>query len=316
MYRSLLVAAVAAALALPAAAGASTVTGTPDPGNPSWTDATFTGSSGVNDVTLESWPSIAWADLAQPLTAAGLCTAGPPVTCPPGPATVNLGGGADRLTNNGYGWSLTVSGGTGNDRIKANGSSTTVHGNDDQDTIDVRANGTAYGYGDNGADALRGAYPTGPGTALSGGWGTDLLVGAGGFGTDQLQGNQDADQLVSVRGGGTADGGGGNDTLVNLGLYAMGVNLIGGAGADTIAGGDGSDAVNAGTGNDVIDVTDHDADTVACGDGTDVVYAGPEDTVAADCESVRPGPAPALAAVGQALAHVHEVFPDTPTGNS
>lgn len=314
MPRSLFVAALAAALALPAGAGASTVIGTPDPDIPSWTDATFYGGNGRNDVTLDR--SFTWTDAAQPLRGRGACTAGPVVTCPPGPANVLLGGGDDRLTNVFYNLAITVDGGPGEDAITADGVSTHVHGGEDGDTIDVRADGNAYAWGDNGHDHLRGAWPFGLGARLYGGWGPDLIVGAGTFGGDVLEGDQDDDEIFAVRSGGTLDGGPGNDTLIDLSDLGAGSTLLGGPGIDTIVGSAAANQVDAGGGADVIDVSgDAAVDTVACGAGHDLVWADPQDVVAPDCEHVRPGPAPELGEVEQAVDHLHEIWPDVPTGD-
>jgi hypothetical protein len=314
MNRSLLAASVLAALALPAAAGASTVTGVPDPTLPTWTDATFAGGSGSNDVTLTS--TFTWTDAAQPLTGLGTCTPGPVVTCPYGPANVQLGGGGDRFTNTFYSADLAVDGGPGDDTITANGNTTAVHGGDDGDTIDVLANGAALAWGDNGHDHLRGAWPHGLGARLYGGWGPDLIVGAGTFGNDLLQGDQDDDQLFAVHSGGKLDGGAGNDTLIDMSDHDSDSDLIGGAGADTIVGSAYVNRVDAGNGADVIDVSGDDAvDTVTCGPGSDIVWADPQDVVARDCERVRSGPAPELGEVEEAVDHLHEVWPDVPTGD-
>jgi Ca2+-binding RTX toxin-like protein len=319
MNRSLVVASLLASLALPATAGASTVTGTAHPGIPSWTDAVFVGGSGVNDVTLTSFPAYTWTDAAQALTAQGLCVQSTPVTCGPGPAVVQLGGGDDRLTNTGYSLDLSVTGGSGEDTITANGNTTVVHGNDGEDTIDVRANGAPVAYGDDDDDHLRGAYPNGLGSRLYGGYGNDLLVGNSLWGDDRMDGGPDDDQIFAILAGGQATGGNGNDTIVDIAANGYGSHLTvsGGAGADTIVGGDATDTVDAGGGADVIDVggdSGSHVDSVICGSGHDIVWADAGDTVAADCEDVRSGPAPDLGAVDAAVAHLKETYPTSPTG--
>ncbi len=109
---------------------------------------------------------------------------------------------------------------------------------------------------------------------------------SGGGGEDHLRGGGGAD---------TIDGGPGADTL------------DGGFGDDQIVGGPGPDAIHAdqaggacGTayctlpyGNDVVDARDGEVDTVDCGVGADRVLADAVDVVAADCEQVDRGPAPA-----------------------
>jgi Ca2+-binding RTX toxin-like protein len=61
------------------------------------------------------------------------------------------------------------------------------------------------------------------------------------------------------------------------------VTMYAGAGSDTLIGGGGNDTINARNG-----VAGH----VTCGGGTDVVTADPDDTVAADCETVDGGTSP------------------------
>ena len=51
---------------------------------------------------------------------------------------------------------------------------------------------------------------------------------------------------------------------------------------------------------------------MTCGDGRDTVYADADDTVAADCEKVRRGPAPELPGLPTAIAHLEETYPDSP----
>ena len=78
-------------------------------------------------------------------------------------------------------------------------------------------------------------------------------------------------------------------------IYAGSGNdtLIAGGGKDTLIGGSGTDSFQGGSGNNTIDSRNGKPETVACGGGTDTVTADPSDTVAADCESVDRGTAPA-----------------------
>jgi hypothetical protein len=66
--------------------------------------------------------------------------------------------------------------------------------------------------------------------------------------------------------------------------------INGNAGNDKIYGLGGNDHLNGGPGNDII-VGGPGADVITCGSGTDTVSADPNDTVAADCETVH-GAAP------------------------
>jgi Ca2+-binding RTX toxin-like protein len=321
MFRTSVVAAsVAAALALPAAAGASAVTAVTPPGA-LYPLTTFTGGPDANDLTFEGHlpNSFTWADAAQPLKAKAGCTAGAPVFCLPGNAQVNLGGGDDRFDNPFSNGSVTVEGGAGNDAISVNGNITTASGGADDDTIDVRANGNPLANGDGGNDSLLGGDGFVLKATVSGDGGDDLVVGFSRG--DAASGGNGADEVLSVNGRGTLDGGAGSDVLVNLGAAPAGLTMSGGNGADTIVGTpDGTDAVDAGAGNDVIDVSGADdpafpvSDAVTCGDGKDTVYADADDVIAADCEKVKHGPAPALPGVADAIAHLKATFPAVPTG--
>lgn len=318
MNRSLIVASVAAVLALPATAGASTVTGTPDPTNPAWSNAVFAGGNGVNDVTLTGSTVLGftWADAAQTLKAKGTCVAGAPVVCPIGDADVQLGSGDDTLTNSFYSLFVSVEGGSGNDTITANGNGTTVSGGSGQDTIDVKANGAAVAHGDADADALRGGHPSNWGAKLWGDGGSDLVVGnAHG---DELEGGSGNDQIFTAFGeSGFAHGGPGADVIVDLGVIGGAFTSHGDSGNDIIIGATtAADAVDGGANADRIDVSGGGPDdTVACGPGFDVVWADAGDTIAADCEVVRAGPAPAFGDVAAAVAHLRATYPTTPTGS-
>lgn len=319
MLRSLLLASAAAALAVPAVAGASSVTAVVVPGA-SVPLTTFTGGPAVNNVTFEGrFEGFTWIDAAQPLTAGAGCTPGTPVLCLPGDAVVDLGGGADRFSNPYANRSVTVNGGAGDDTIAANGNITTVHGGAGGDTIDVNANGNPVATGEGGDDHLRGGWANVFKTTLSGDADNDLVVGWS-LG-DDLSGGAGNDQLFSTLGRGKADGGSGNDVIVNLGVRAGGFTALGGSGADTIVGTpDGTDVVDAGAGNDIVDVTGASdpefpvSDTVTCGDGKDTVYADADDEVAADCEKVKHVPASWLPGVDQAVEHLKDTYPNNPTG--
>lgn len=320
MFRSsVLLASVAAVAALaPAVAGASTVSAVPEPGS-SFLDTTFRAAAGGSDVTLASVSGVGgvWSDAAQRLRAGLNCTpgAGGTVTCPAGPAVVELGSGDDRLTNAFFAFDLTVRGRAGDDRVTANGNATHVSGGSGDDVLDLRANGGPFGQGDSGDDALRGGYPTNLGATLDGGSGDDLVVG--GSHRDLLTGGTGDDQLFSVWGeDGAASGGKGDDVLVDLaassrlaGFYTMN----GDAGDDTLVGGRFDDALNGGPGDDVILAAgDTGLDAITCGTGDDTVYADAGDTVAGDCEHVVLGPAPARPELDEAFAHLAAVFPDVP----
>lgn len=326
MHRSLFAVPLAAmVLAVPAAAGASTVDAElPSPSALRY-DLTFTGGNRVNDVTFDG-RGFRWTDAAQPLKALGSCVQGNPVTCPSGDSSINLDGGDDRLLiqPNG-GLDTAVHGGAGADTIDADSNTLAVFGDGGPDTIDATANGTVDADGGPGADAVRGGRGIGSGSRLTGGDGADLLVGDAVV-RDQLSGDDGNDDLFVTYATGTVDGGAGADVIADLGLRARALNATGGAGADTIVGGPATDTIDGGLGADTIDVAGDpsgdpefpSADTVTCGPGNDTVYADPEDSVAADCEHVLTDAVPdhrSLPRVAAALAHLAAVWPTHPTGS-
>jgi Ca2+-binding RTX toxin-like protein len=312
MLRSLLIASSAAALALPAAAGASTIDATPPTG---FAAITFLAGPGDSDLTLASGNN--WTDAAQTLTGTGGCTGSPVVHCPNGNATITFRGGNDRFTNAFYFYDLSIDGKGGNDTIVANGAHTTATGGAGDDTIDISANGSPTGSGGAGNDQLRGGYPSNAATTLSGEGDDDLVVGNSN--NDTLTGGNGADQLFSAHGNaGTADGGAGDDVIVNLATATIPGTFAetGSGGDDTIVGGRWTDIVKAGNDDDVIDVSGDAAtatDKVSCGRGVDTVYADAGDVIGDDCETILPGPAPDLPVVDAALAHLAAAFPTTPT---
>jgi Ca2+-binding RTX toxin-like protein len=316
MHRSLLAAAsLSAALLLPAAAGASTVSY--DPGTGPVGSTTFQAAPGAVDVTLTS--NNRWTDAAQTLTAGAGCTdlGTGTVSCPATSDVVaNLRGGDDTFTNTFYWYGLTVHGNGGDDTLSGNGNQTTLYGDGGADHIDVKANARSYAYGGNGPDEIRGGFPQGNGTSLDGGPGADLVVGNSND-DRTITGGDGADQLFNIRAvAAELDGGAGADTIISIGTVRFGYGTItidGGDGPDTIVGGRGHDVVDAGIGRDTIDVTEATSpDTVTCGAGVDTVYADATDTIAADCENVFYSAAPALPAVDAAKAHLSAAFPDTP----
>jgi Ca2+-binding RTX toxin-like protein len=310
MLRSLLIASSAAALALPAAAGASTIDATPPTG---FAAITFLAGPGDSDLTLASGNN--WTDAAQTLTGTGGCTGAPVVHCPNGNATITFRGGDDRFTNAFSFYDLTIDGNGGDDTIVANGNHTTASGGIGDDTIDVNANGSPTGHGGSGDDELRGGYPSSAATTLTGDADDDLVVGNSN--SDTLTGGSGNDQLFSARGNaGSADGGAGDDVIVNLATAVIPGSFteLGNNGDDTIAGGRWTDIVKAGNGDDVVDVSgDATTDKVSCGRGDDTVYADAGDVIGDDCETVLAGPAPDLPAKDAALAHLTAAFPTTPT---
>lgn len=145
------------------------------------------------------------------------------------------------------------------------------------------------------------------GDVIMGGDGDDIMEG--GLGADSLQGGPGSDSVYyAARVGsvvadldGVADdgeagendlvgsdienlwSGAGNDTLTG----SDGPNwLYGGAGNDVLDGGFGADTVQADVGADTVYARDGFADNIQCGSEVDTVEADPLDVVNADCENV------------------------------
>jgi len=145
-------------------------------------------------------------------------------------ASVDLGAGNDKYTEDGGVDGNYVSGGTGNDTITLGKYS--------------------VGWGENGNDTLHG----GAETIAQGGNGNDTIitVGAaadGGAGNDVITGGAGGQSLTGGAGNDRISGGAGNDFL-----YGGTGNdvLYGNAGADTIYGNSGNDTLWGGTGRDVL----------------------------------------------------------------
>jgi hypothetical protein len=109
--------------------------------------------------------------------------------------------------------------------------------------------------------------------------------------TVSIHGGTAADTLIGGVGGTvTLDGGGGYDSLTARGGQTTlaagpgGAELFGGTGHSTYQGSPEADDIHARNGV---------AENVTCGGGADVVDADPNDTVAADCETVTRGEATA-----------------------
>ena len=187
---------------------------------------------------------------------------------------------------------VTVHGGTGDDSVTTGAANDYLDGGPGNDTLDG-------GWGDDtldggvGADVLRGN--NGFDTVTYGDRVAPIVAGIDGQANDGEAGEGDniATTVESIVGGSAGDtltgsaandvliGGAGNDTLNGLG------------GADTLDGGAGADHLDGGAGADTLKARDGEIDTVACGSETDAVQADPGDSVAADCENVDAGTAPA-----------------------
>ena len=187
-----------------------------------------------------------------------------------------------------------ITGGAGNDTLRAGSGADTISGGDGDDSLDG-------GAGNDMLDAGAGD------DELNGGTGTDKLIG--GTGIDEgFYGAEAATPAPSVTLDGVANDGipGENDDfgidIEDVSLLGVGAvvptasTLVGSAGANVLTTGDGNDAITGGAGNDTIvaaagddsiDARDGYADRVDCGPGTDVVSADALDVISASCETVN-----------------------------
>jgi hypothetical protein len=307
-------AAIVAALALPSAASAATVSLTGGV-------ATFAATAGeANHVTVSRVSGYLLFDdsgVTSMTAGAGCSPAGTQkVACPELGVTAisaDLGDGNDYLYEytTFYGVSLptTVFAGAGTDYVRTSGGADTISGGAGADNL-------GGGGGDDTIDGNEGA------DVVSGGSGTDTVTYstrtapvtvtlADGLANDGEAGEGDKlDATVEV-----VDGGDGDDHLTG-GDAAN--ELVGGAGADTLAGaggddlldgGSGVDSYDGGAGVDTLKARDGEVETVACGSEADSVEADYDDVVGADCETVdRSSPPPVV-------DPPPVVLPPPPTGN-
>ncbi len=294
-------------LALPATAGAATVT--VSQGTPS--EVTFQAAPGeANDVGVgdyfdpERGRGLTVSDAGAALTADPVCITGPPVACPLGPIFVHLGDRGDRASVISHFGNVSVWGDDGDDDILASGMFTAASGGAGNDHVSVNSNGDAAAYGGSGSDELEAAS-----TFIArayGESGSDLIVHGisaqaildGGSGSDAIIGLPRALSIVEAHGGTGADllaiqPTGGSGRIANW-------TLTGDDGDDLIAGGPGADTIGGGRGRDLIYAAGGGADTITCGTGYDVVRADTDDTIAADCEVRRITSASVPAAVSSA----------------
>ncbi len=209
--------------------------------------------------------------------------------------TIRGGGGRDRIF-----------GGEGNDKLFDGTGSASVHGNEGDDTI-TTDKGDDRTAGGTGRDVVSYQTRTKPVTALLGGTGNSGVAGEkdliasdvenlrGGTASDQLIGDDRANEINGWGGGDTITANGGDDVL----LGTTGADsLNGGSGADTVYGSDGADTLVDGTGADLLFggpgadaltiTVDGLRDTASCGADADTVNAPGEakDKANADCETV------------------------------
>ncbi|MFI7383504.1 calcium-binding protein [Streptomyces sp. NPDC049813] len=158
-------------------------------------------------------------------------------------AAIDLGDGADALTDTGDEDGNSVRGGAGDDTIEV-GAAAVVLGDDGADTVRATGGGAVVqgGIGDDTIDA------DGDSSSVSGGAGDDLIRGgaydqnlSGDDGDDEIHGGPGNDWLYGGKGADLLYGDGGDDTL-----YGNSGNdtLYGGPGTDTLSGGPGTNTVH------------------------------------------------------------------------
>ncbi|HEY6890055.1 MAG TPA: Ig-like domain-containing protein [Solirubrobacter sp.] len=304
--RTVFLCVAALALALPASAGAATLTlesGT----------LTYTASPGhANSIAVNSL----LGTVAISVTDDDLIAAGPggcvAVTGLPSDSAyacagvsrvvIDAGDLGDSVTASDIvGVPLTLDGGSGDDNLRGGGAGDDISGGDGQDSL----------FGGDGDDLLDGGNGD---DTLEGEAGGDTLLGGEGLDTARYTAQTAAPRFTVTLDGTIGDGlPGENDTVASdvenatvVGLRAglppletivvpEATTLAGNAqanelttddGNDTLVGGAGNDVLNAFGGDDTIDARDGFLDRVHCGDGNDTVTADTRDLVDGDCESV------------------------------
>ncbi|MET9495739.1 calcium-binding protein [Streptomyces sp. NPDC006552] len=158
-------------------------------------------------------------------------------------AAIDLGAGADALTDTGDVDGNSVRGGAGDDTIEV-GAAAVVLGDDGADTVRATGGGAVVqgGIGDDTIDA------DGDSSSVSGGAGDDVIRGgaydqnlSGDDGDDEIHGGSGNDWLYGGKGNDRLYGESGDDTL-----YGNSGNdvLYGGPGTDTLSGGPGTNIVH------------------------------------------------------------------------
>jgi Ca2+-binding RTX toxin-like protein len=296
--------AAAAALALPAAAEASTVTvfTTSPVSNPLVVFSANAGQENRLDVRNEpGTPRLLFTDPGDFVVARKGCEQLPEgrAVCDPGNVEARLRDLDDEARVQ-VALRADVWGGSGADRIIADsfGQTTRVYGEGGSDYVSSGGEGGQVADGGPGNDEVVCCGFAGGGTAI-GGSGADLIRFANTAisGAGDIQGGTGDDAIVARQAGlpATADGGDGADIVVIHGPLPAGSSsgsytVTGGLGDDTLIGGPDADTIDAGDGRDFVDVAGGAADTVTCGAGTDIVRHDAADTVAGDCEVLVPAP--------------------------
>lgn len=164
-------------------------------------------------------------------------------------ATLNGSNGNDTLT--GTSGTDSISGLGGDDALYGGGSADTIYGGDGNDSL-FGGSGNDSLYGDAGDDTLQG------------GTGNDRIDGGSGINTADFSTAASADTINLTTG--SATGGDGTDTLVNI------QNVIGTGYNDSITGSTADNVIYGGAGNDTIYSGGGGNDTLYGGAGSDRLY--------------------------------------------
>jgi Ca2+-binding RTX toxin-like protein len=276
--RIALAATTLALVALPAAAHAENATVAAVS-----TNTVYTGSSGIDDVTVTLNNPPAWIFQRGGTVGAALMTAGnncndvymdgTRIACGiTGSVIFNLNGGNDRVLGGDSGHGMTFNGDAGDDFLSVSGAAgNIINGGADNDTILVSAATNANTIdGGPGNDTIE--YPRGP-DDVHGGPGVDTVL------YSALAGTTISVSLDDDPHDGPPNGG--------QNIHSDVENVTGGDEDDTFSGAAGVDnALIGGNGNDTINAQDGGHDTVNCGNGDDTANVDAVDSVTG-CEHVN-----------------------------
>ncbi|MEV1020488.1 calcium-binding protein [Streptomyces sp. NPDC050264] len=157
-------------------------------------------------------------------------------------ASIDLGEGADKLTDTGGVDGNSVRGGAGDDTITV-GAAAVVLADDGADTVHATGGGAVI-QGGTGADTID---ADGDSSSVAGGAGNDVIHG--GAGDQNLSGDDGNDRIYGGTGNDFLYGGKGDDVLYG---NSGDDTLFGNSGNDTLYGGPGQDTLSGGPGTNVV----------------------------------------------------------------
>ena len=197
--------------------------------------------------------------------------------------TINAGAGNDSILND-WGDSVTINTGAGNDSVENwRGSSVTINTGDGNDSVSNFGNSMAISGGKGNDSIYNNCYPKSDGSIhyYSGDYGKNVLFKyAEGDGNDVIYGFK-ADSTLSLSGGQYVLYKSGDDVIVTAqdgaritlaGAAKLSrVNIVGGAGDDSISNYGSSVKIDTGAGNDSVQ-NRSDSVTINAGKGNDSIY--------------------------------------------